>query len=297
MWPVAWSDAVLLFAAGVLGGLTGSIAGLASVATYPALLLVGLPPVTANVTNTVALVFNGIGSIWGSRPELRGPGRVAHPDRAVRRRGRRRRCGAAVVDPVGGLRDGSCRSCWPSPRWRSWYRCAPADHARVASDRRRTTRLIVEAAAIFAICIYGGLLRRGRGRVAARPVLAGRWRDARSGQRRQERHPRHRERRRGGDLRVPGSGAVARSRGTRAGVPARVAARPHCRPPRTRETDAGRRSASPGSPWPSSSGSTPTADRHTNGLSPLVTRVPRSMRFCADVCSRSPASRLACPAR
>src|ERR1700730_10837722 len=61
-----------LAAAGVLGGLTGSIAGLASVATSPALLLVGLPPVTANVTNTVALVFNGIGSVLGSRPALVG---------------------------------------------------------------------------------------------------------------------------------------------------------------------------------------------------------------------------------
>lgn len=58
--------------AGVLGGLAGSIAGFASVATYPALLAVGLPPVAANVTNTVALVFNGIGSAWGSRPELAG---------------------------------------------------------------------------------------------------------------------------------------------------------------------------------------------------------------------------------
>src|SRR5215212_949003 len=68
-------DWAFLAAAGVLGGLTGSIAGLASVATYPALLLVGLPPVTANVTNTVAVVFNGVGSIWGSRPELEGQGR------------------------------------------------------------------------------------------------------------------------------------------------------------------------------------------------------------------------------
>ncbi|GAY15945.1 UPF0721 transmembrane protein [Mycobacterium sp. shizuoka-1] len=55
--------------------MTGSIAGLASVATYPALLAFGLPPVIANVTNTVALVFNGIGSAWGSRPELAGQGR------------------------------------------------------------------------------------------------------------------------------------------------------------------------------------------------------------------------------
>ena len=70
--PVSWLHAVMLFAAGILGGLTGSIAGLASVATYPALLVAGLPPVTANVTNTVALVFNGVGSVLGSRPELAG---------------------------------------------------------------------------------------------------------------------------------------------------------------------------------------------------------------------------------
>ncbi|OBK74041.1 sulfite exporter TauE/SafE family protein [Mycobacterium sp. 1274761.0] len=67
-----WWEAAFLAAAGIAGGLTGSIAGLASVATYPALLMVGLPPVTANVTNTVAVVFNGIGSVWGSHPELLG---------------------------------------------------------------------------------------------------------------------------------------------------------------------------------------------------------------------------------
>ncbi len=68
---MTWSDAAFLAAAGVVGGLTGSIAGLASVATYPALLVVGLPPVTANVTNTVALVFNAIGSVWAHGPSSR----------------------------------------------------------------------------------------------------------------------------------------------------------------------------------------------------------------------------------
>jgi len=63
---------VLLLVAGVGAGLTGSIAGLASVISYPALLGVGLAPVTANVTNTVALVFSSVGSVAGSRPELRG---------------------------------------------------------------------------------------------------------------------------------------------------------------------------------------------------------------------------------
>ncbi len=62
----------MLVLAGVGGGLSGSIAGLASLISYPALLAFGLPPVTANVTNTVALVFSSTGSVIGSRPELTG---------------------------------------------------------------------------------------------------------------------------------------------------------------------------------------------------------------------------------
>ncbi len=64
----------LLLLAGVAAGLVGAVAGLASVISYPALLAAGLPPVTANVTNTVALVFSGLGSASASRPELRGQG-------------------------------------------------------------------------------------------------------------------------------------------------------------------------------------------------------------------------------
>lgn len=65
---------LLLIAAGLAAGLVGSVTGLASVISYPALLAAGLPPVTANVTNTVALVFSGIGSALGGRPELAGQG-------------------------------------------------------------------------------------------------------------------------------------------------------------------------------------------------------------------------------
>jgi uncharacterized protein len=68
-----------LVAAGVGAGLTGSIAGLASLISYPALLTLGIPPVTANVTNTVALVMNGVGSVAASRPELKGQGRRLVP--------------------------------------------------------------------------------------------------------------------------------------------------------------------------------------------------------------------------
>lgn len=62
----------LLVLAGVAAGLTGSMAGLASLFSYPALLAVGLPPVVANQTNTIALAVSSVGSVLGSRPELRG---------------------------------------------------------------------------------------------------------------------------------------------------------------------------------------------------------------------------------
>ena len=41
---------VLLLVAGVVAGVAGSVAGLASLVSYPALLAVGLPALTANVT-------------------------------------------------------------------------------------------------------------------------------------------------------------------------------------------------------------------------------------------------------
>jgi hypothetical protein len=68
-----------LVLAGIGAGLTGSVAGLASLISYPALLTVGIPPVTANVTNTVALVLNSVGSVSASRPELTGQARRLLP--------------------------------------------------------------------------------------------------------------------------------------------------------------------------------------------------------------------------
>jgi uncharacterized protein len=65
-------EVLLLICAGVGGGLAGSIGGLASLVSYPALLAAGLGPVQANVTNTVALVCSSLGSTLGSRLELQG---------------------------------------------------------------------------------------------------------------------------------------------------------------------------------------------------------------------------------
>jgi uncharacterized protein len=152
---MTWWDAAFLAAAGVLGGLTGSIAGLASVATYPALLLVGFPPVTANVTNTVALVFNGIGSVWGSRPEL--AGQEAWIKRIV------------PVAALGGVAGAALLLSTPAE---GFERIVPIllglaslaivvprrgnRQAGVADHQRHSITVLLESIAIFSICIYGG---------------------------------------------------------------------------------------------------------------------------------------------
>ena len=61
-----------LVAAGAVAGLVSTVASVASLVSYPVLLAIGLPPLAANVTNTVALLFTGVGAAAGSRPELAG---------------------------------------------------------------------------------------------------------------------------------------------------------------------------------------------------------------------------------
>jgi uncharacterized membrane protein YfcA len=61
-----------LVLAGVASGLASSLAGLASVVSYPALLALGLPPIAANVSNTTAMTGVLLGSAVGARRELRG---------------------------------------------------------------------------------------------------------------------------------------------------------------------------------------------------------------------------------
>lgn len=151
-------DWALLFVAGIGGGLAGSIAGLASVTTYPALLLVGLPPVAANITNTIALVFNGVGSVWGSLPELKG------------QRGRLLRLLPAAV--VGGAAGAALLLSIPSEGFEKAVPVLIAASAVLIvlpqSDRaegavRGTAQRIFEAVAVLAICVYGGFFGAAAG--------------------------------------------------------------------------------------------------------------------------------------
>jgi uncharacterized membrane protein YfcA len=74
---VTVADLLLLAVTGIAAGVVSTVAALASLVSYPVLLALGLPPLAANVTNTVSLSFTAIGAAVGSRPELAGQaGRV-----------------------------------------------------------------------------------------------------------------------------------------------------------------------------------------------------------------------------
>ncbi|MFG1943284.1 sulfite exporter TauE/SafE family protein [Nonomuraea sp. NPDC048826] len=66
------AEALGLLAVGAFAGVVSTVVSLASIVSYPALLAFGLSPLAANVTNTVALLFTGVGAAFGSRPELTG---------------------------------------------------------------------------------------------------------------------------------------------------------------------------------------------------------------------------------
>jgi uncharacterized membrane protein YfcA len=151
-------EAVLLFVAGIGGGLAGSVAGLASVSTYPALLLVGLPPVAANVTNTVALVFNGIGSVSGSLPELRG-------QRAQLKR-------LIPIAAVGGAAGAALLLSIPAEGFEnvvpiligvSAVLIALPRRQRAESAGRTRTHTVLKGASILALCVYGGFFGAAAG--------------------------------------------------------------------------------------------------------------------------------------
>ena len=61
----------LLFIAGFFGGMLNSIAGGGTFITFPALLFVGIPPVSANATNTFASCSGYISGAYAFREELR----------------------------------------------------------------------------------------------------------------------------------------------------------------------------------------------------------------------------------
>ncbi|RFU42179.1 sulfite exporter TauE/SafE family protein [Actinomadura logoneensis] len=65
-------DAVAVFAAGIAAGGINTVVGSGSLITFPTMVALGFPPVTANVSNNIGLVPGSVTGAYGYRDKLRG---------------------------------------------------------------------------------------------------------------------------------------------------------------------------------------------------------------------------------
>ncbi len=65
---------ITIAAISALGGAVNSVAGGGMLLVFPALVGLGVPPIVANATGTVALWPGSMGSLWGYRNAMRGAG-------------------------------------------------------------------------------------------------------------------------------------------------------------------------------------------------------------------------------
>ena len=61
---------VAIFASGVAAGTINAVVGSGTLITFPVLLALGYPPLTANISNNIGLIPGGLTGSWGYRREL-----------------------------------------------------------------------------------------------------------------------------------------------------------------------------------------------------------------------------------
>ncbi|MCR3720179.1 MULTISPECIES: sulfite exporter TauE/SafE family protein [Prauserella salsuginis group] len=71
-----WWHAVLIAIAGVWAGMINTVVGSGTLVTFPVLVALGYPPVTATTSNAIGLAPGSVSGAIGYRHELRGHGRV-----------------------------------------------------------------------------------------------------------------------------------------------------------------------------------------------------------------------------
>ena len=72
-----WWQILLVLLAGFWAGTINSVVGSGTLVTFPVLVAVGFPPVTAQMSNAMGLVAAGFSGTWGYRRELREAGSIA----------------------------------------------------------------------------------------------------------------------------------------------------------------------------------------------------------------------------
>ncbi len=158
-------DYVMLLAAGFVGGVINTVAGGGSFVTFPALLLAGIPPVSANATNTFASCSGYLGGAYALRREI-----AAHRARLPR---------LALISLLGGIVGAGLLLRTPEAAFRAaipWLmllatvlfifggRINQALRRYAAGHRHASLfgRLALSGM-LFGVCLYGGFFNAGLG--------------------------------------------------------------------------------------------------------------------------------------
>ena len=157
---------ILIALAGVGAGAINAVVGSGTLITFPTLVALGYPPVTATMSNAVGLVAGGISGTWGYRRELGGQW-----DR-LRWQVPASLFGAGVgawlllhlpekvfVSVVPVLLVGALLLVVFGPRIQAWARGRSADEAEPVSTRRMVAVVI----GTFAVGVYGGYFTAAQG--------------------------------------------------------------------------------------------------------------------------------------
>lgn len=67
---MTWLELLVLLGAGAFAGLINTVVGSGTLITFPTLLALGVPPVIANVSNTVGLAPGSLSGAWATRRDL-----------------------------------------------------------------------------------------------------------------------------------------------------------------------------------------------------------------------------------
>lgn len=153
-----WS---MLLGAAFLGGALNAVAGGGTFFTLPALVLAGVPAVAANASGTVALLPGYIASTWGFRDHLQAPRGLPLPT-------------LVGISAAGGALGASLLLVTPEAAFRSvvpWllllatllFAAGPALLGALNRVPGGQASGPAQAAALFAVAVYGGYFNGGLG--------------------------------------------------------------------------------------------------------------------------------------
>ncbi|WP_373456716.1 sulfite exporter TauE/SafE family protein [Loktanella sp. Alg231-35] len=154
-------DLFILCCAGFAAGVLNAVAGGGTFLSFPALIAVGVPPVAANATATLAALPGYMSSAWGFRHDMQAEGSL--PLRAI-----------ALIATVGGLAGAFLLIVTPGATFLwivPWlllgatllFALGPALLGRMQARGGASAGVAVSAAAILVVSVYGGYFNGGLG--------------------------------------------------------------------------------------------------------------------------------------